>query len=235
METEHILIVGGTSGIGLATARHLLHNGFDVTISGRSNPNEKELSYLPCDVRAESSVRELFNLLQGRGLSGLIYSTGITSPPVQITNFEKSVWEKLSETNVSGALLCLKYAYELLKKSHGRIVIVNSLASRNYSKYSGVEYTMTKSALSGMVRHLAPQFAKDDVLINSVFPGMTMTPMLIKNIPEEILKEAKASVPLNRLAEPKDIARVIQFLISKQNTFITGSGVDVNGGQFLNG
>ena len=75
-----------------------------------------------------------------------------------------------------------------MAKNQGKIVVVNSIASRNYSLFSGVEYTMSKCALSGLVRQLSQDFAPDNVLINSVFPSMTLTPMLVDNVEKQKLE-----------------------------------------------
>jgi NAD(P)-dependent dehydrogenase (short-subunit alcohol dehydrogenase family) len=132
-------------------------------------------------------------------------------------------------------LLCLKYAYTALSASKGKVVIVNSLASRTYSLFSGVEYTMSKSALSGMVKQLSIEFAKDDISINSIFPSMTATPMLLTNVEKDKLLDIEDEIPMKRLATPLEIAKAITFLISEDNTYMTGCGIDLNGGQFLNG
>ena len=114
-------------------------------------------------------------------------------------------------------------------------MVVNSLASRVSSKYSGVEYTVSKSALTGLVKQLAMDFAPDNVLINSIFPSMTATPMLIQNVEQSEREAMAAAIPLNRIAMPLEISKAIAFLLLEDNTYITGCGIDINGGQFLNG
>ena len=125
MDREHVVIVGGTSGIGLATARYLDQKGYTVTIAGRSAPPENKFNRCHCDIRDEDSVKNLFHSLEDKNLTGLVYASGITGSKVHISKFDKKVWHTLVETNVTGALLCIKYGYELLKKTQGRIVIVN--------------------------------------------------------------------------------------------------------------
>ena len=123
----------------------------------------------------------------------------------------------------------------MLKKAKGRVVVVSSIASRTYSQLSGFEYTVTKAGLSGLVRQLAMEWANDTVLINTIFPSMVETPMLSENVAPSVLESIKGEIPLRRIANPTDIAPVIEFLISDKNTYITGSGIDINGGQFLSG
>ena len=113
------------------------------------------------------------------------------------------------------------------------MVIVNSYASRTYSKYSGFEYTVTKSGLSGLVKQLSIEWAKNNILINSIFPSMVNTPMLLNNLSKKEFSLIEKSIPLGRIAKVGDITPVIEFLISTKNNYITGAGIDINGGQYL--
>ena len=131
--------------------------------------------------------------------------------------------------------MTFKYAFHSLKDSKGKVVVVNSIASRTGSKLSGFEYTTSKAGLSGLVKQLAVDWAVDGVLINSVFPSMVGTPMLYENNEPSDLKLIENQIPLGRIAQPIEIARLIEFLISDKNTYMSGSGIDINGAQYLSG
>ena len=227
---KNVVVLGGSSGIGLETSIILKKSGWKVIVGSRKNSGEN-LNYKKVNVNSEESITNFFNNI--KVIDGLVYSVGIPSPKSNIINFSKQKWNNIIETNVSGALLSLKYAYPKLKASKGKIVIVNSIAARNYSIFSGIEYTMSKAALSGMVKHLSIDFAKDGVLINSVFPSMTSTKMLHQNVKKEKLDKIENKIPLRRIAYTQDIANTIKFLLSDENSYITGSGIDINGGQYL--
>ena len=122
-----------------------------------------------------------------------------------------------------------------MKKTKGKVVVINSLAARTYSQFSGIEYTASKAALTGIVRQFSIEWNAHGIFINSVFPSMTLTPMLKDNLNDDEIKKLNRQLPLKKLAEPFDTARAIEFLISKENKYITGSGIDISGGQFLNG
>ncbi|MBU1216493.1 SDR family oxidoreductase [bacterium] len=228
-----VVIVGGTSGIGLATANYLMEQGYNVLVCGRTKPKQDNIHFQALDVTSNESIKEFFSSLET--IDGLIYSVGITMPKQEITAFNPIKFHEIMDVNVTGLLLCLKYSYENLKKNRGRVVVVNSVASRKGSALSGIEYTTSKAALSGVVKQLALDFAKDEVLINSIFPSMTATPMLLESIDSTELQGIKNSIPLQRIAEPLEIAKAIEFLISERNSYMTGAGLDVNGGLFLNG
>ena len=234
---DAVLIVGGTSGIGLETAKYLLDKGYNVCVSGISSADDEHLHYINVDVRLDDSVRDLYREFhkQYSKINSLVFSAGITTPRRTIAEFDEDNWNNIINTNVTGLLRLLKYFYPSLKATKGKVAVVSSMAARTFSKYSGYEYTASKSALSGIVKQLAIEWSSDGILINSVFPGMTMTPMLRKNVKESELSQIAKSVPLEKLAEPLDTAKAIEFLISDDNTYITGSGIDVSGGQVLSG
>ena len=226
------MIIGGTSGIGLETAKYLKSQKNEILIGGRNSVDE-DLNYSFIDVTDENSIANFFeNTTQ---IKGLVYSTGISTKQSSIENFDKYIWRNIIDVNVTGALLTLKYAYKHLAINKGKIVIVNSIASRIYSAFSGVEYTMSKSALNGMVRQLSMDFVQDGVLINSIMPSMTATPMLLNNVPTEKLNNIENKIPIGRISKPIEVAKAIEFLLSDNNSYMTGCGLDLNGGQFLNG
>jgi len=234
--SKNVVIIGGTSGIGLDTALYLKSRGYSVLVGSRNNIKEDAaVDYLKIDVTDELSIGHFFNSIPFKSIDSIIYSAGITMPQKSIQNFDKNEYMKVHDVNLLGAILILKYAYPLLKETKGKAVIVNSIASRAYSKLSGFEYTVTKAGLSGLVKQLAVEWAKDTVLINSINPSMVETPMLKENINPDALKLIENQIPLGRIAKPIEIAKVIEFLISDKNTYITGAGVDINGGQFLTG
>ena len=232
-----VLIIWGTSGIGLETANYLLNKDYEVIICGRREIKSKDLNSIRVNVKSDESVKELFKKVQNnfRDINSLVYSAGITSPKKSIVDFDEKIWHDVFDTNVTGLLRVLKYFFPSLKETKGSVTVINSIAARSFSQFSGVEYTISKAALSGLVKQLASEWIDDGVFINSVYPSMTLTPMLKENLGIDQIKKLNEELPLKKLAKPFDIARAIEFLISKENKYITGSGIDVSGGQFLNG
>lgn len=232
--SKKTIIIGGTSGIGLETAKYLHDLDYDVVVGGRSNTTEDyNINYAPIDVTDEESVKNFFSNLELKEINSVIYSAGTTTGLKSITEFDVNEYQRVHDVNLLGVILTLKYAYPLLKINKGKVVLISSLAARTYSKLSGFEYTVTKAALSGLVNQLSMEWADDGILINMVLPGMVETPMLHNNVKESILSEINQKIPLGRIAKPDEIAAAIEFLISDKNTYMTGSGIDINGGQFL--
>ncbi len=235
--SDLVLIIGGTSGIGLETANYLFGKGYKVVVSGRREFKSRSINFVKSDIKSDQSVIELYNKIKNNygDVNAIVYSAGITSKKKSIKDFDESSFYDLINTNVTGLLRVLKHFYISLKASKGRVAVVNSIAGKRYSKISGIEYTISKAALTGLVRQLSLEWVDDGILINSVFPSMTLTPMLIDNLTIEELQELSKKVPLNKLAETFDVARAIEFLISSENKYMTGSGIDISGGQVLSG
>jgi NAD(P)-dependent dehydrogenase (short-subunit alcohol dehydrogenase family) len=156
--SQVILVVGGTSGIGLETYKFLKKKGYQVIAAGRNSEQvPSNLNFVKMDVLQEENIKSVFQKIQEewKHLDGLIYATGMAVPKKNIADFDQIEWSKIYNTNLTGAILCLKYAYSLLKESKGKVALVNSSASRIASRYAGFEYTVSKAALSGLVRQLA--------------------------------------------------------------------------------
>ena len=232
-----VLIIGGTSGIGLETANYLLNKDYEVIICGRREIKSKDLNSIRVNVKSDESVKELFEKVQNNfgDINGLVFSAGITTPKKSIEVFDEKIWNDVFDTNVTGLLRALKYFFPSLKETKGRVAVVNSIAARIFSQFSGVEYTVSKAALSGLVKQLAIEWINYGVFINSVFPSMTLTPMLKESLDNDEINKLNKQLPLKKLATPFDTARAIEFLISRENKYMTGSGIDVSGGQFLSG
>ena len=232
-----VLIIGGTSGIGLETANYLLKNDYKVIVCGRRDVKSTESISINADIKSDESIQDLYHKIQKKygNINALVFSAGITTPKKSIEDFDEKIWHDVFDTNVTGLLRVLKYFFPSLKKTKGKVAIINSIAARSYSQFSGFEYTISKAALSGLVKQLAFEWFNYGIFINSVFPSMTLTPMLKENLGIDGINKLNEELPLKKLATPFDTARAIEFLISKENKYITGSGIDVSGGQFLSG
>ena len=205
-----VLVLGGTSGIGLATAKYLQRTAHKVVVAGRNIKRVDGVEAIHCDVLSESSVKNCFEIISKIDpLVGLVYSAGITVSQKPIDQFEEKSWLNVLNTNVTGLFFSLKYAFPHLVGSQGSVVVINSLAGRTYSKSSGVEYTASKAALGGVVRHLAMEWAEKGVRINSVYPGPVDSPMLRDNLSVEEIKELESNIPLGRLASFDEEHRIL--------------------------
>ena len=234
---NNYIIIGGTSGIGLATADYLRNLGENVIVGSRQNSEESKHDYFQVDVTSMKSINLFFKHIKQRLkiVNGLVFSVGITTQKKPIEEFDEDEWKQIIDVNVTGLLRVLKVFYPLLRDCCSKVVIVNSIASKKYSEYSGFEYTASKCALRGIVRQLAIEWRQSGIMINSIFPSMTNTPMLSKRLDECKIKNISSELPLNRLASTLDSARAIEFLLNPENHYMTGAGINITGGIHLDG
>lgn len=224
------VITGGSRGIGRATLELLSKRGFravDLSRGAKSGPTSE-----PCDVRSESSVQAAFAAVEKRlgSIDALVNCAGVATFGGAL-DMERAQWDSVFETNVTGALLCSQAALaSMIKRRSGAIVNVSSIAGRTFSRTASVAYTSSKYAVIGLTRQLAAEFAPKGVRVNCVAPSQTQTEMLTENFPGSTLKKIAASLPMGRLAKPREVASVIAFLLSEDASYVNGAVIDVNGG-----
>lgn len=225
------VVTGASRGIGRATADLFTTQGITTIRLARHFGNAEGTRR--CDVGDEPSVRRVFEELftTAGTIDILVNCAGIASVGDPL-NLAVQEWEAVFRTNVIGSYLCCRYALPAMRERHyGRIVNVASIAARSYSRSASVAYTSSKYAVIGLTRHLAAHFGKDGININCVCPSQTRTEMLMATVSEADQRHLAQTVPLGRLAEPEEVARVIAFLVSDAASYINGAVIDVNGGQ----
>ncbi|MCR9203299.1 MAG: SDR family oxidoreductase [Halobacteriovoraceae bacterium] len=234
-----IVIIGGSSGIGKGCALSLINEGHEVIVGSRTEPENSELKsrWKALDVTNESSVVQFFQEINSQmgSLDGLVYSAGISRPKENPKDFNLEGHEEIYSVNVTGALLCIKHSVSVLEINKGSIVLISSIAARTASDFSSISYTASKAALGAIVRQYSSQLASKKIRINSVLPSMTRTPMLEKILGADKIQEISKALPLEELADVEDVVKPIKFLLNKDSSYMTGVGLDISGGLFLNG
>ena len=218
-------------GIGEACVKFFFNCSADVTYSCRKknvNLNNK-INYIYSDVKSENSIKNLFKKI--KKIDILIFSSGIfNSNTVEMISIKD--WENILNTNLRGFYLCVKYALPILKKNKNSSVInISSISGKKSSLTAGSHYVASKHGLIGLTRQFATELAKFNIRVNSICPSQTETKTFLKFIPKNRLTKIKRLVPLKRLASVKDVVGSIAFLSSDLSSYMTGSTIDVNGGQ----
>ena len=236
------IITGGSSGIGLETAKSLYTKGANIVLVGKSKKvftlykHFKKKNFLPIstDITDEDNVKYLVSetIKKFKKIDILVNSAGLTGPGnIETTTIEE--WENVHKNNGTSTFLCCKYVIPYMKKKkYGKIVNVSSIAGRFRGRTSGLHYAYSKSGLLGFTRQLAAEVAPWQINVNCFCPSQTMTKMLKSLITPKIEKELKRTIPLRRIAMPKEQASVIEFLISEKSSYIAGALIDSNGAQF---
>lgn len=163
------------------------------------------------------------------GLDALVANAGIASPGT-ICSLSVEQWDDMFSINLRGSWLLAKASYAYLRESRGSACFTSSMSGQIPHAGSGA-YSPAKAGLTMLAQTLALEWAADGIRVNVVSPGMTHTPMTEKMYADpQIKKEREAIIPLARIGEPRDIANVIEFLISPLSGYVTGQDICVDGG-----
>jgi 3-oxoacyl-[acyl-carrier protein] reductase len=232
------VVTGSTSGIGLAVARQLLDEGATVVTSGRGQEGLGDL-HVSADLSEPGGPEGVIEGAQaafGR-VDCLVNNVGWAEIHTW-DDLTDEVWERSWQINVMSAVRALRAALPGMKeRGAGAIVNVSSTAAKRPS-LSMPEYSVTKAAMLSLSRLVADLYAKDGIRCNAVTPGPTATDAWMgkgglaeqQGNRDEILAKVGAGRPLGRLAEPKEIAAVIVFLLSERASYVTGAAWSADGG-----
>ena len=219
---KKILITGGATGIGKATALLFKQKGYDVFITyNQSEPNFDGITKIKCNLENENEINELFN--QITSIDVLVNNAGI-SLIKQINDTTAEEYDKIMRINARSYFLCSREAVKLMLKSHsGAIVNVSSMWGQLGASCE-IAYSMSKAAVIGLSRSLAQELAPSGITVNCVCPGIIDTRMNSMFEKSELEEE----VPIGRLGTAEEVADAIYFL--SQNKYITSQILGVNGG-----
>lgn len=216
---RNALITGTSRGIGKAIKELFEKNGIRVF-----SPSSSEMN-----LNSKESINEYINSLNNEKIDILVNNAGIN----ELASIEDITDEKVQsmfQVNLLSQLKLIKLVTPGMKKNfYGRIVNISSIWSE-FSKEKRILYSITKAGINGLTTASAVELSKYNILVNAVAPGFVNTELTAKNNTPEQIKKLAESLPLQRLAEPGEIAEVVYFLSSEKNTFITGQTIFADGG-----
>jgi NAD(P)-dependent dehydrogenase (short-subunit alcohol dehydrogenase family) len=240
------IVTGAGQGIGRAIAERFAADGAAVAVADLNRDTADEVARaiesaggraiaVQTDVTKPADAERLAAETQaelGR-IDSLVNNAGILRS-TRAADVTPEEWHLVVDANLTGAFLCARAAYPALKASgHGRIVNMASMAGRATSTLGGVHYTTAKAGVLGLTRHLAREWARDRITVNAISPGIVDTPMVRGSTDEARMAQVLASIPLGRLADPAEIASLVCFLASDEAAYITGTNVDIHGGELI--
>ncbi len=245
LDGKRALVTGASSGIGEAVARALAESGAKVGVHYRTHPEPAdalvaaikaaggEAMTLQCDVARPETVATMFEQMDAKwgGIDILINNAGIDGQRALGWEVDLNAWRQVIEVNLFGAFYCAREALKRMVPQKSGVVLSMSSVHEEiaWSGYSA--YTSSKAGLSMMTKSLAQEAAPHGVRVLAVAPGAIKTPInrAVWSDPEG-LKDLLKKIPLNRMGEPEEVARMVVALVSDVGSYVTGRTVFVDGG-----
>lgn len=232
IENKTILVTGASSGIGRATAITCASMGARVVLVGRNVARLKEVGgqdMFVADLTDEAQVQNLVEAVPA--IDGIACCAGVADMnPFSFVTAEEM--ERVFKVNCFAPVMLVNKLLKAKKLNKGAsVVFVSSVDGPKVVHAGNTVYSGSKSALVGMARNMAIDLAKKKIRVNCVLPGTTDTPMIrTENVTEEMLAENAKLFPLQRFAQPEEIANAIIYLLSDASSFVTGTELVVDGG-----
>jgi 3-oxoacyl-[acyl-carrier protein] reductase len=250
---KRAVLTGASLGIGAAAVRALADQGARVCFCSRSPDNVAALSdYRPpngegsirgfsADMADGRSVDEFMDSVQAEGPVDILVNNVGASPSRNVLYMSDEDWFSLFELNLMSAVRCTRRLLPAMReRKWGRVVMVSSGAAL-YPNAALIDYSASKAAMIAMGKALARKYGADNVLVNSVLPGLIHTPMWERaagevaaangTTTEAVLANNARAVPLGRYGTAEEIAAVIVFLCTNAASYINGTAITVDGGQ----
>lgn len=240
---KQILITGSSRGIGRETALYLAKNGYDIVLHCNSNIRKaeevlaevKELGangrILQFNIKDREECKKVLELdIEENGIYyGVVLNAGIARDNV-FPILEEDEWDDVINTNLGGFYNVLKPIVMPMieKRIKGRIVAMSSVSGLCGNR-GQVNYSASKAGIIGAVKALSQELAKRGITVNAVAPGVIETDM-IKDLPVD---EVRKAIPMKRFGKAKEVASLVNYLISEDAAYITGQVISVNGGLYL--
>src|ERR1700678_4439751 len=243
MNGQVALVTGGIRGIGLAISERLMDRGIKVAAGYSNNHDDARLfadKHADHGVtvhqgnigRNEDCVRVIEEVIDQHGhLDILINNAGITVDKT-VRKMTPAEWDRVIHVNLSGAFYLSRAVLQhMLDRGYGRIVNISSVVGSG-GGVGQANYAAAKSGMFGLTMSLALETASKGITVNTVTPGYISTEMTAA-VPGDVMEKLVARIPVGRLGEPTEAARVVEFLADPESGYITGQVYPVNGGLYM--
>lgn len=236
-----VLVTGASRGIGKETALYLASNGYNIVLHcsndvKRLDGLKQEIEAknvqartIAFDIRNRAQVEQiLINDIETNGMYyGVVLNAGIAKDN-PFPAMEEDEWDDVLRTNLDGFYNVLKpLIMPFIQQKKGRIVVMSSISGQCGNR-GQVNYSASKAGLIGAAKALSQEVAKRKITVNCIAPGIIETDMT-----EDLPKEAVTQIPMRRMGQAKEVASLVNYLMSEDAGYITGQVIGVNGGLYL--
>ena len=230
-----VLITGASSGLGLATALHLSKKGF--TVFGTSRDPKKYTDKLPFDLLAleitdRDSINKCVNevIKRSNKIDILINNAGIAGPNFKTWDYPLKEWQKVIDIDLSGVFYCCKTIVpHFIKNNYGRIVNISSIAGKEGNP-NAMPYSAAKAGVIALTKSLGKELAENNISVNCVTPAPAKT-RIFDQITQEHIDYMLSKIPRNRFVLVEELASLVAWMSSEENSYTTGSTFDLSGGR----
>jgi len=245
MNQRIALVTGGIGGLGTEICKYLARSGHVVIAADLGSRPDRLAEFTQEISDSKNIFFEPFNVADFDACGALIKHVESTRGPVDIlvnaagitrdTTLRKmspQQWVDVLKINLDGVFnMCRHVVDGMCDRGFGRIVNISSVNGQT-GQFGQTNYSAAKAGMHGFTMALAREVARKGVTVNSVSPGYCNTAM-VRAVPENVRSQIVANIPVGRLGEPFEIARVVDFLAAPDSGFITGANIPVNGGYFM--
>lgn len=239
-----VLVTGATGGLGTAMCKKLYSDGYKVV--GNYHTKEKadkwmeqmngegfpiELFY--GDVSDFESTAKMIGDIEAKygHIDTLVNNAGITRDG-RLINMTAEDWHAVINTNLNSVFNCTRNVIQgMMDRKFGRIINISSVNGQR-GQFGQTNYSAAKAGMHGFTKSLSMEVAKYGVTVNTISPGYIATDMVMA-VPEKVLTQIVAQVPMGRLGGTHEVAHLVSFLASEETSFITGANYSINGGQHV--
>ncbi|MGD6854661.1 3-oxoacyl-[acyl-carrier-protein] reductase [Bacillus infantis] len=245
LEGKSAIVTGASRGIGREIALELARQGANVAVNysgseAKANETVEEIKALGRDafaVKADVSDSEAVTAMMKETIERfgsidiLVNNAGITRDNL-LMRMKEEEWDEVISINLKGVFLCTKAATrQMMKQRSGRIINVSSIVGVSGNP-GQANYVAAKAGVIGLTKTSAKELATRGITVNAIAPGFISTDMTDK-LNEEVKEQMLSGIPLGRLGEPSDIAKVALFLASEDSRYMTGQTLHVDGGMVM--
>jgi 3-oxoacyl-[acyl-carrier protein] reductase len=232
------VITGGAQGIGLATAKRFIEDGCEVMIwdvdekMGLEASKELKCQFLKVDQTendlVEEATKKTVQLM--KKIDILVCSAGIAGPTFSTWDYPIEEWSKVFNVNVNGVFYCNKHVVKTMRDNgYGRIINIASIAGKEGNPNASA-YSASKAAVIALTKSLGKETADHDIAVNCITPATAKT-RILDQVSQEFIDYMISKIPRNRFVKVEEIASLITFLASKENSFTTAGVFDISGGR----